>query len=174
MLNKEIAENGQHGLPVGKKMYYSISEVCAMTGLEPHVLRYWETEFSKLRPKKNSAGKRAYREKDIELVNQIKRLLYDEKYTLDGAKKKIAGDRRSLKEADAPARNESGGGDGADMPKSRRTQPTRSMPGSMPAALSTPPTKSTASMPSTTPPVPQNVISDIRKDLADVLALLEP
>jgi DNA-binding transcriptional MerR regulator len=73
-----------------KKTYYSISEVCAMTELEPHVLRYWETEFAQLRPKKNSAGNRAYREKDISIICFIKRLLYEEQYTIPGAKKKIS------------------------------------------------------------------------------------
>lgn len=73
-----------------KKTYYSIREVCDKTSLEPHVLRYWESEFSLLRPKKNRAGNRAYREKDIEIVLIIKRLLYDEKYTIPGAKKKLS------------------------------------------------------------------------------------
>ncbi|MBD3345914.1 MAG: MerR family transcriptional regulator [Chitinivibrionales bacterium] len=76
-----------------KKTYYSISEVCAKTELEPHVLRYWESEFSQLRPKKNRAGNRAYREKDIETIRYIKQLLYDEQYTIPGAKKKLAGIR---------------------------------------------------------------------------------
>lgn len=71
-----------------KKTYYSISEVCSMTGLEAHVLRYWESEFSQLRPKKNRAGNRAYRDKDIDLINFIKHLLYDEQYTIPGARKK--------------------------------------------------------------------------------------
>lgn len=73
-----------------KKTYYSIREVCDRTGLEPHVLRYWESEFSLLRPKKNRAGNRAYREKDIEIVLNIKRLLYNEQYTIPGAKKKLS------------------------------------------------------------------------------------
>ncbi|NLP02732.1 MAG: MerR family transcriptional regulator [Fibrobacter sp.] len=73
-----------------KKAYYSISEVCSLTGLEPHVLRYWESEFSQLRPKKNRAGNRAYRQKDIDLVNYIKFLLYEEKFTIPGAKKKLS------------------------------------------------------------------------------------
>jgi len=72
-----------------KKVYYSISEVCVKTSLEPHVLRYWETEFPQLRPKKNRAGNRAYREKDIDVVRYIKHLLYQEKYTIPGAKKKL-------------------------------------------------------------------------------------
>jgi DNA-binding transcriptional MerR regulator len=73
----------------GKKMYYSISEVCRLTDLEPHVLRYWESEFSQLHPKKNRAGNRAYREKDIDIIKYIKFLLYDEKFTIPGARKKI-------------------------------------------------------------------------------------
>jgi DNA-binding transcriptional MerR regulator len=72
-----------------KKTYYSISEVCAKTGLEPHVLRYWETEFQQLRPKKNRAGNRAYRDKDIDIILYIKYLLYEEQYTIPGAKKKL-------------------------------------------------------------------------------------
>ena len=73
-----------------KKFYYSIGEVCEKTELEPHVLRYWETEFPQLKPKKNRSGNRAYRDKDIDLVRYIKHLLYDEQYTILGAKKKCA------------------------------------------------------------------------------------
>lgn len=72
-----------------KKTYYSIREVCNRTNLEPHVLRYWESEFSILRPKKNRAGNRAYRKKDIETVLNIKHLLYKEQYTIPGARKKL-------------------------------------------------------------------------------------
>jgi DNA-binding transcriptional MerR regulator len=78
----------QSSLP--KKMYYSISEVCGHTGLEPHVLRYWESEFPQLRPKKNRAGNRAYRTKDIEIIEFIKHLLYEDKFTIPGAKKKLS------------------------------------------------------------------------------------
>jgi len=76
-------------MPDTNKTYFSISEVCAMTELEPHVLRYWETEFSQLRPKKNRAGNRAYRIKDISIIRYIKHLLYEEQYTIIGAKKKL-------------------------------------------------------------------------------------
>jgi DNA-binding transcriptional MerR regulator len=72
------------------KLYYSISEVCGMTGLEQHVLRYWESEFPQLRPKKNRSGNRAYRTKEIKIVRYIKYLLYEEMYTIPGAKKKMA------------------------------------------------------------------------------------
>ncbi len=72
------------------KLYYSISEVCEQTGLEPHVLRYWEAEFPMLRPKKNRSGNRAYRPKEIKLVHYIKWLLYEEGFTIAGANKKLA------------------------------------------------------------------------------------
>jgi DNA-binding transcriptional MerR regulator len=87
----------------GKKTYYSISEVCSLTGLEPHVLRYWETEFSQLRPKKNRAGNRAYREKDIEVVKYIKQLLYEEQFTIPGAKKRLAEPRATAAEPSSTA-----------------------------------------------------------------------
>ena len=77
-------------MDIPKKAYYSISEVCRFTSLEPHVLRYWESEFPQLRPKKNRAGNRAYREKDIILIKNIKHLLYDEKFTISGARKKLS------------------------------------------------------------------------------------
>jgi DNA-binding transcriptional MerR regulator len=70
-----------------KKLYYSISEVSKITELEQYVLRYWETEFEQLRPAKNLAGNRIYTNKDIKLILQIKKLLREEKYTIDGAKK---------------------------------------------------------------------------------------
>ncbi len=72
------------------KLYYSISEVCTMTGLEQHVLRYWESEFPQLRPKKNRSGNRAYRSKEIKIIRYIKYLLYEEMFTIPGAKKKMA------------------------------------------------------------------------------------
>ncbi len=74
----------------GSKLYYSISEVCDMTGLKPHVLRYWETAFPMLNPSKNQAGNRVYRSEDITLVKSISRLLYEERYTIDGARQKLA------------------------------------------------------------------------------------
>ncbi len=71
------------------RLYYSISEVCKLTDIKPHVLRYWETEFKALRPQKNSAGNRTYRVKDIKLIYLIKHLLYNECYTIKGAKRKL-------------------------------------------------------------------------------------
>lgn len=70
-----------------KKLYYSISEVSKITELEQYVLRYWETEFDMLKPAKNLAGNRIYTNRDIKLILYIKKLLRDEKYTIEGAKK---------------------------------------------------------------------------------------
>jgi DNA-binding transcriptional MerR regulator len=71
------------------KLYYSITEVAEMAGVKPHVLRYWETEFPALRPKKNRAGNRTYRERDVKLVLLIRRLLYEEGFTIRGALRRL-------------------------------------------------------------------------------------
>jgi len=71
------------------KIYYSISEVSKYTGVEPHVLRYWETKFSKLKPKRVGGNQRKYTKSDLELLFVIIDLLYNEGYTLDGAEKKL-------------------------------------------------------------------------------------
>ncbi len=69
-----------------KKLYYSISEVSKITDLEQYVLRYWESEFEELKPAKNRAGNRIYTNRDIKLILYIKKLLRDERYTIEGAK----------------------------------------------------------------------------------------
>ncbi len=70
-----------------KKLYYSISEVSRITGLEQHVLRYWESQFQELNPAKNRAGNRIYTNKDISLIFEIKKLVREEGFTIEGAKK---------------------------------------------------------------------------------------
>ena len=75
-----------------KKLYYSISEVSRLTGLEQYILRYWENEFEQLKPAKNRAGNRIYTNKDIQLILEIKKLLREEKYTIEGAKKILSGE----------------------------------------------------------------------------------
>jgi len=79
---------------IAPKVYYSIGEVCELSGLKPHVLRYWESQFDVLSPTKNRGGNRAYRSKDIEVVLLVKHLLYDEKYTIEGANKRLLEMRR--------------------------------------------------------------------------------
>ena len=72
-----------------EKLYYSIGEVSEKIGQESHVLRYWEEEFDVLNPRKNRAGRRVYTQGDIETVERIRRLLKDEKYTIEGARQAI-------------------------------------------------------------------------------------
>jgi DNA-binding transcriptional MerR regulator len=74
--------------------FYSIGEVCALTELKPHVLRYWESQFKVLSPAKNRSGNRVYARKEVELILLVKHLLYVEKYTIDGARQKLDEHRR--------------------------------------------------------------------------------
>jgi DNA-binding transcriptional MerR regulator len=73
----------------GGKLYYSIGEVCELTGLEAHVLRFWESEFPELDPKKSAGGTRRYRAEDMELIRRIQHLVHVEKYTLEGARRQL-------------------------------------------------------------------------------------
>lgn len=75
--------------PELKKLYYSIGEVCRLTGLEAHVLRFWENEFPQLAPRKTDGGTRKYRHEDIELIREIGRLVHEEKFTLEGARRQL-------------------------------------------------------------------------------------
>jgi DNA-binding transcriptional MerR regulator len=75
---------------IPEKLFFKIGEVCELAGVQAHVLRYWETEFPTLAPQKNRAGQRTYRRRDVEMALRIKELLYDEQYTIAGAKKKLA------------------------------------------------------------------------------------
>ena len=87
---------GDEGLPIAgleipNKLYFRIGEVAKLAGIKPYVLRFWETEFPALGPKKSGTGHRLYRRKDVELVLEIKRLLYEKRYTIEGARKTLAG-----------------------------------------------------------------------------------
>lgn len=72
------------------KLFYTIGEVASLARVKPYVLRYWETEFEQLRPKKTPTGQRAYRKRDVEIALTIKRLMHDEQYTIAGARKRLA------------------------------------------------------------------------------------
>ena len=84
------------------KLYYTISEVSTRTGLDAHVLRYWETEFPQLQPRKNRSGRRVYTADDIAVVERIQRLLKEDKYTIEGARQRMEagedGARRAQRE----------------------------------------------------------------------------
>jgi DNA-binding transcriptional MerR regulator len=82
------------------KMYRPISEVSDMVGVKPHVLRYWETQFSMLRPKKNRAGNRMYRPEEVKMLLRIKELLYTRRFTIAGAKRRLLDERKDTPQLD--------------------------------------------------------------------------
>jgi DNA-binding transcriptional MerR regulator len=82
-------------LPRPTQEFFSIGEVCALTDLKPHVLRYWESQFRFLNPAKNRSGNRVYKSREVELIMLVKHLLYAEKYTIEGARQRIEQYRRS-------------------------------------------------------------------------------
>ena len=88
----------QPGAPeIPDKLYFKIGEVSELLGVEPYVLRYWETEFAVLSPKKSGTGHRLYRRKDVELLLRIKHLLYEKKFTIEGARLALHAESRAAK-----------------------------------------------------------------------------
>lgn len=88
----------QSGAPdIPDKLYFKIGEVSDLLGVEPYVLRYWETEFSVLSPKKSGTGHRLYRRKDVELLLRIKHLLYEKKFTIEGARQSLQAESKAPK-----------------------------------------------------------------------------
>ena len=86
------------------KLFYRIGDVSEITGIKPHILRYWEVEFSVLHPRKNDAGQRIYERRDVELVIEIKKLLYEQRYTISGAKKFLARQHKRVLKKSVPAK----------------------------------------------------------------------
>ncbi len=99
-LAKDILDAGQ----IPDKLFYKIGEVSKIAGVEPYVLRYWETEFPFLKPRKSKSGQRIYVKKDLDLIFQIKDLLYKERFTIEGVRKKFStgGSSRSVSSKAAP------------------------------------------------------------------------
>jgi len=79
-------------MEIPKKHFYKIGEVCSLTDTQPYVLRFWESEFPQLAPNKSRTGQRIYRSRDVQLILEIKKLLYEEGYTIAGARKKLGMD----------------------------------------------------------------------------------
>ena len=86
------------------KLYFKIGEVSELLGVEPHVLRYWESEFPALSPKKSGTGHRLYRRKDVELLLRIKHLLYEKRFTIEGARQSLLAESRAPKPRAVPKR----------------------------------------------------------------------
>lgn len=97
----EAAEGKNPQLPLLDKMFYKISDVASIAGIETHVLRYWETEFPELTPRKSQSGRRLYSRQDIDLVLEIKSLLYDEGFSIAGAKKRLQKRKKTASDQDA-------------------------------------------------------------------------
>jgi DNA-binding transcriptional MerR regulator len=147
---------------IPEKLFFKIGEVCELAGVQAHVLRYWETEFPMLAPQKNRAGQRTYRRRDVEMALRIKELLYDEQYTIAGAKKKLASELRggSVRESE-PA--------GGTKPPARSLKP----PPSLAARFSSSPTK--PAPPSSSAPLDKDqraALRQVAKELREILDLL--
>jgi DNA-binding transcriptional MerR regulator len=102
-----LAQVSPAGVPIPDKLYFRIGEVSELARTKPYVLRYWETEFPTLKPTKSATGHRLYRRQDVEMVFEIKRLLYEEGFTIDGARKCLAGNSEEAVEAKPGAHSSS-------------------------------------------------------------------
>jgi len=143
---------------VQKRLYHKIGEACKALGIQPYVLRYWETEFPALTPSKSRSGQRVYSEKELEIIRRIKELLYEEGYTIAGAKKKLEGELASG----------SLGEPEGDEPE-ERTAGEPPAPAPMPAA----PPKPRAAAPTPQPPAPPGVDTDAAERVQRLLSGIE-
>jgi DNA-binding transcriptional MerR regulator len=139
---------------IPEKLFFRIGEVCDLIKVQPHVLRYWETEFPMLAPQKNRAGQRVYRRKDVEMVLRIRDLLYEEKFTIAGAKKRLLEDMRGGSARAKPSEEVAAG---------QTTEP-------QPARTSASPPADQAS--ATTSPQTRSVLRMLKSDLEDLLTRL--
>ncbi|HXU09493.1 MAG TPA: MerR family transcriptional regulator [Blastocatellia bacterium] len=137
---------------IPEKLFFRIGEVCDLIKVQPHVLRYWETEFPMLAPQKNRAGQRVYRRKDVEMVFRIRDLLYEEKFTIAGAKKRLLDESR-------------GGSVRAKLGEALSTDPTD-------APEQQPGTPDPTSTDQSAPPQTRRVLRLIKSDLEDLLTRL--
>jgi DNA-binding transcriptional MerR regulator len=96
--NKRHVPTAPSGILIPDKLYFRIGDVSKLAQTKPYVLRYWETEFPSLKPAKSATGHRLYRRQDVEMVLEIKRLLYEEGFTIDGARKYLAGNSGEIAE----------------------------------------------------------------------------
>lgn len=135
---------------IPEKLFFRIGEVCDLIKVQPHVLRYWETEFPMLAPQKNRAGQRVYRRKDVEMVLRIRDLLYEEKFTIAGAKKRLLDESR-------------GGAPRVKLAEEAAAEKIEPSPAT--TVVSSPPDQSTS-------PQTRGVLRVIKRDLEDLLTRL--
>jgi DNA-binding transcriptional MerR regulator len=103
---EDLASKPASNPEIPNKLYFRIGEVAKLAGIKPYVLRFWETEFGGLGPKKSGSGHRLYRRKDVELVLEIKRLLYDKRFTIEGARKVLESRPKRADTKPAPQRRQ--------------------------------------------------------------------
>jgi len=100
----EKARSGRGEVPIPNKLYFRIGEVSDLVGVKPYVLRYWESEFPDIKPSKSKSGQRLYKRRDVEMLLRIKGLLYDERFTINGARKRLKDwARAETRDASEPA-----------------------------------------------------------------------
>ena len=115
---------GHPAVAIPEKLFFKIGEVCELAGVQAHVLRYWESEFPMLAPQKNRAGQRVYRKRDVEIALRIKELLYDDQYTIAGAKKRLANDLRAGGKLKIISSNDSASEDNSEPGVADLSQPS--------------------------------------------------
>ena len=157
--------------PLGNKLYYSISEVAELTDLQPYILRAWEKEFTCLRPRRLRGKNRAYRQRDINLILLIKRLLYEERFTIQGVRQKLKNDAELVKEAISngdPALAEDAAAEGRE-----KGIPTSQALGNAPEQSSFPSPRPFVITPGGAPsPEGQRVLEEVKRELREILQLL--
>jgi DNA-binding transcriptional MerR regulator len=159
---------------IPEKLFFKIGEVCDITQVQAHVLRYWESEFPMLAPQKNRAGQRTYRKRDVEMVLRIKELLYEDQYTIAGAKKKLTSEIRGASKLKVVTPEMS-------AQTAPEPQPHSSAPPQLPQPAAQTPTQPTyASDSEVAPRAPDYPVTDerraalrrLREQMRDLLALL--
>lgn len=154
---------------VQKRLYYKIGEACKALGIQPYVLRYWETEFPALSPSKSRSGQRVYSEKELEVIRRIKELLYEEGYTIAGAKKKLEAELASggAVEAEEEVRDE----------EEAEEAPVEALPPAAPKRRAPPAEERPAALDTDAAERIQTLVSGIEEALQEargILALLGP
>ncbi len=167
---------------IPEKLYFRIGEVCDLIKVQPHVLRYWESEFPMLTPQKNRAGQRVYRRKDVEMVFRIRDLLYEEKFTIAGAKKRLLDEHQtkiSSRQRRAPREEPEGPQESLDLFVAE-DEPRSKLMKAEPAAASydegvdTGSTEAPISGGSVLSAESRRAIRAIRRELEDLLTMLDP
>ncbi|HXG65325.1 MAG TPA: MerR family transcriptional regulator [Blastocatellia bacterium] len=156
-----------------EKLFFRIGEVCELIKVQPHVLRYWETEFPMLTPQKNPAGQRVYRRKDVEMVMRIRNLLYEEKFTIAGAKKKLLDEMRGgAAKARVPARTAAPAPEPEPEPVMEAPEPPPVPPPVETTAVETPASAQAPATEQTLSPQVRRALRVLRRDLEDLLTML--